>query len=65
MDAEEIDLGTFEDGGAHAEGHGNAGDEGDEFAGFRGADADVPFFAPAGGFESPVVEVLVDYGLQV
>ena len=53
VDAEEVDLGAFERFGADAEGHGDAGDEGDEFAGFGGADADVPLFAPAGGFECP------------
>ena len=62
MDAEEVDFGAFEDGGADAEGHGNAGDEGDEFAGFGGADTDMPLFAPAGGFEGPVGGILVGWG---
>ena len=53
MDAEEVDFGGFEDCGADAEGDGDAGDEGDEFAGFGGADADVPVGAPARGFEGP------------
>ena len=58
MDAEEIDFGTFEDGGADAEGDRDAGDEGDEFAGFGGADADVPLFAPARRFEGPVLDLM-------
>lgn len=48
MDAEEVYFGYCELLLADAEGGRDAGDEGDEFAGFGGADADVPFFAPAG-----------------
>lgn len=55
MYAEEVYFRRFEGRRAHAQGDGNAGDEGDEFVGFSGADADVPFFAPAGGFEGPRV----------
>ena len=54
VDAQEVDLGCVEDLLTHAEGDGHAGDEGDELAGFGGADADVPVWAPAGGEESPV-----------
>ncbi len=53
VDAKEVDFGAFEGLGADAQGHGHAGDEGDEFARFGGADADVPLFAPARGLESP------------
>ena len=48
MDAEEVDFSAFEGLRADAQGHGDAGDEGDEFAGFGSADADMPLFAPAG-----------------
>lgn len=51
--AEEVDFCGFENRGADAQGDGDAGDEGDEFAGFGGPHADVPFRAPAGGLESP------------
>jgi hypothetical protein len=46
--AEEVYLGGFEDFAANADVGGNAGDEGDELAGFGGANTNVPFFAPAG-----------------
>ena len=54
MDAEEVDFGAFEGFGADAQGHRHSRNEGDKFAGFGGADADVPLFAPAGRFECPV-----------
>ncbi len=53
MDAEEVDFGAVQDIGADVEGHGDAGNKGDEFAGFGGADPNVPFFAPARGSECP------------
>lgn len=53
VDAEEVDFGAIQDIGADAEGHGDARNEGDEFAGFSSADADIPFFPPSRGFERP------------
>lgn len=53
VDTEEVDFGGSENILPDPKGDGDAGDEGDEFSGFTGADADVPFFSPAGGFEGP------------
>jgi hypothetical protein len=50
---EEVDFGAVEGLFPHAEVDGDGGDEGDEFAGCGGADADVPFFFPAWRFECP------------
>lgn len=55
MDAEEVDFGAVEDLVADAELDGDGGDEGDEFVAGGGANTDMPFFPPAGCFESPVV----------
>lgn len=51
--AHEVDLGAADGVGADAERDGDAGDEGDEFAGGGCADAYVPVCAPAGGLEGP------------
>ena len=55
MYAQEIDFGCVEDFLSNSEFHGDGGDEGDEFSGCAGSDADVPFFGPAWRHQSPVI----------
>ncbi len=63
VDAEEVNLGGWKGGGADAQGDGDAGDEGDEFLRLGGADADVPFWFPAGGEECPATCELTPVGV--
>ena len=53
MDAHVVDFSTSDNIGADAQVDGHTRDEGDQFLRFRGSHTNVPFFAPAGGFECP------------
>ena len=69
VDAEEVDLDDGDGVLADAEFGRDAEDAGEEDAGFGCADADMPAFFPAGGFEGPAEEgfgvVETEHGLFV
>ena len=54
MDAHVVDFGASDNIGADAQVDGYTGYEGDQFLRFGSSHTNVPFFAPAGGFECPV-----------